>query len=498
MVSESKELLHLVRDRISAEVGIYFPVHRIDILERRLVSAAAELGLDSSCLEETLEALLRLNWEPDVVGKIVSQLTVAETYFYREQALWEHFETEVVPYIRSKLRSGQGVKIWSTSCCTGEEPYTVAMILKDRLSDDELRRLSIYGTDINRSYLEQAVAGVYSDYSLRTTPESIKQRHFFPVSGNRFEISKTIKGMVNFGFHNLVKQTGSEFEITNSDRDLDVILCRNTLIYFHDEQIARTVAELSRRMKSDGWCYLGPAETWKAPPDLFQFEHFPGLMVLRTREHNKTKSKTGQNKASRAAQAIKATTPNPHLSAAAELQKPAAIERLAQDCVPVNISIESDCQQGTDAELDKLKRLAEYSLQMGEIEKAAALVEQALELDRLDAHLYYVLSMIYIEGNNDVKAAHALRQAIFLEPGMVLAQYMLGRIYQRQERYLQAEVHLSNARALLAKLSPEILLDNAGGLTAGRLLEILESMPSAGTIEIVESCDLTHAESTLK
>jgi chemotaxis protein methyltransferase CheR len=497
MVKESNELLYLVRDRIASEVGIYFPVHRIDMLEKRLLSAASEIGIEQANLADTLETILHLNWEPEVVSKIVGHLTVAETYFYREQALWEHFENEVVPKLRSKLRDGREVKIWSTSCCTGEEPYTVAMILKDRLASEELSRLSIYGADINRSYLEQAEAGIYSDYSLRTTPELIKQRYFSRVAGGRFEIAKEIKGMVNFGFHNLVKQTDSVLEGNSPSGDVDVILCRNTLIYFHDEQIARTVAALSRRMKADGWCYLGPAETWKAPPELFQFEHFPGLMVLRTRDHGATRGRTGQNKTPRVLHSAR-SRPKPVIQVVPEPEQPNSIENLAQDCVPVYVSPESAVRQSAEGELDRLKRLAEYSLQMGETEKATALIEQALELDRLDAHLYYVLAMIYVEENNNLKAAHALRQAIFLEPSMVLAQYMLGRICQREEKDLQAEVHLANARNLLAKLAPDVLLENAGGLTAGRLLEILQSTPTFRRQGLAKSNDQPRAESTPK
>lgn len=481
MANELDTLLIALRDRISKELGLFFAPHRLDTLRSRVLLVAQESGFDESQFEDFLSSILNRYWDRATVTQLVKHLTIAETYFFRDHALWDHFECSLIPELKRRLALGRSITIWSSSCCTGEEPYTVALLLKENFSEAQLAKITIVGTDINEHYLERARLGIYSEYSLRTIPASMREKYFKVKSEHRFELEGKIRDLVDFHYLNLVDQP----LLISKGRALtsvDLIFCRNTLIYFDDTQIGKTLGNLAALLAPDGWCFLGPAETWKAPAELFSLDLFPGVISLRPIESVPAKPSPSK------------FVPLPQLAPVLPQSfAPSSLgqaETLYQSGFAAEaLALLANNKNDSTQDVASLKFLAKCHAYQGQFEQATDLIGKAIEADSLDAGLYYIQAMLQLEVNDLTASAGSLRQAIFLNPNLILAQYMLGCVCIKQKRYEQAKIYISNAQSILSRSEPQEILEESGGLTAGRLLEIMTTIvsePAASSSSIAE------------
>ncbi|MBI2224552.1 MAG: molybdopterin-dependent oxidoreductase, partial [Betaproteobacteria bacterium] len=184
-VATPELLLSSLSEFLAAQMGLHFPRERWGDLERGIAAAASEFGMADvqSCINWLVSTSLTRNQ----VEILASHLTVGETYFFREQRSFEMLEEHVLPEIlRVRGETGSRVRIWSAGCCTGEEPYSIAMLL-DRLIPDAVKRnFTILATDINPRFLRKAAEGVYSDWSFRETPAWIRERIRISRGGGGF------------------------------------------------------------------------------------------------------------------------------------------------------------------------------------------------------------------------------------------------------------------------------------------------------------------------
>jgi len=205
-VATPEVLLSSLSDFLAAQMGLHFPRERWSDLERGIAAAASEFGIVDveSCIGWLVSAPLTRNQ----VEILASHLTVGETYFFREKRSFEVLETHILPeLLRARGEAGSPLRIWSAGCCTGEEPYSIAMLL-DRLIPDAARRnITILATDINPRFVRKAAEGVYSEWSFRETPAWVRERYFNRRKDGRFEIKPHIRKMVTFSYVNLAEDT---------------------------------------------------------------------------------------------------------------------------------------------------------------------------------------------------------------------------------------------------------------------------------------------------
>ena len=162
---------------------------------------------------------------------LASYLTIGETYFFREKQTFEILEERILAdLIKTRRQNERRLRIWSAGCCTGEEPYSIAMLLSKMLPDLKDWNISILATDINPRFLHKASEGVYSKWSFRDCPQGVKERYFRKAKEDRLEILPDIKKMVTFSYLNLVED--SYPSLSNCTNAMDVIFCRNVLMYF--------------------------------------------------------------------------------------------------------------------------------------------------------------------------------------------------------------------------------------------------------------------------
>ncbi|MBA3821689.1 MAG: protein-glutamate O-methyltransferase CheR [Deltaproteobacteria bacterium] len=244
----SSPLFAIFASLIEATCGLHYDVHDRELFGTKLAAHAMEHGHDTF-----LDYYYRLRYDdPDHVELqlLVESLLVHETYFFRElPPLIQLVETHLAPIIQQHGRA----RVWSTACSTGEEPYSLAMLLDTRgLLDD----VEIVATDISGSVVERARSGRHGRRSLRDGHPSDLAKRYLEVTPQGVAVTRRIRDAVRFSTLNLVlPDAGTELGV------FDAILCRNVLIYFKDDQVVRVIDKLTDRLEAEGLLVVGVSES---------------------------------------------------------------------------------------------------------------------------------------------------------------------------------------------------------------------------------------------
>ena len=275
----SDEEFAQLQEFIYTQSGIFIADTRKYLVENRLSNRLRELNLKS--FNEYYYYLRFDKNKTEELQKLFNVITTNETSFYRNPPQLKVFQEVVVPQELEKIRaSGQRkLRIWSAGCSTGEEPYTLAIILKEVLGSQLSQwDIKITANDLSEDVLRAAQRGIYSEYALRTTPPEIVERHF-KKEGATFHIDPTLKRMVSFGSINLSNKT----MLKRVERS-HIVFCRNVIIYF-DEEMKRQVIESFYDNLFPGACMLiGHSESLHNLSRAFTPEHYPGTIVYRKQE----------------------------------------------------------------------------------------------------------------------------------------------------------------------------------------------------------------------
>ncbi|MBU1740025.1 MAG: protein-glutamate O-methyltransferase CheR, partial [Proteobacteria bacterium] len=173
-----------------------------------------------------------------------------------------------------QIKKGGKLRLWSVGCSSGEEPYTLAILIHELLRPYKDKwDVTILGHDISQEMLKKAEEGLYSDYSMRLTPEPIKNRYFEP-NDNGFRVTDSVKAMVRFEFMNLKDHLRMRLI-----SGMDIIFCRNVIIYFDESMKKSVIGHLHRALKPGGYLFIGHSESLHNISDAFKLIHFPGAIV---------------------------------------------------------------------------------------------------------------------------------------------------------------------------------------------------------------------------
>ncbi len=429
----------------------------LDVSERRQAELAQSLRLP--CPGSPAEApdayVARLAALPDhspAWRRLVSRLTVGETYFFRNGAAFDALEREVLPALIATRRSAgiHRLRLWSAGCATGEEPFSLAMLLDRLLPDRAEWAITILATDINVEALDVARRGCYRAWSLRETPAWARERYFRPRPGNTFEVEPRIRQMVVFAPLNLAEDSYPA-PVTNTTA-MDLLLCRNVLMYFTPEAQRRASARLVRALAPDGWLVVSPAEASVERFRPLVPVNFPGATFYRQ---------------DRKAAGAPSPAPPP---APVDLWAPGAGPGPAEappgpDLPPPPTPVRDASRR--PASIADARALADQ----GRLEEAQRLCEAMIARDRLDPEPYLLLAAIHQERDDVPAALKVLRQAVYLAPDAATAHLLRGALLRRcKDKRREARRALETAVRLLGRLPPDAPVDGAGGVTARRLL----------------------------
>ncbi|MDF1617537.1 CheR family methyltransferase [Petrocella sp. FN5] len=182
----------------------------------------------------------------EVYEEFINYLTINVSEFFRNTAQWEVLEKEIFPYIFDKF--GKRIKVWSAACSTGDEPYSLAMVLSKFIP---LNQIQIIATDIDKQILSKAREGIYNEKSIAGVPKAFKDKYFEKI-GASFRVSDDIKKCITFKEHNLLKDAYPDH--------LDLIVCRNVLIYFTEDAKSDIYVKFNKALKKEGILFVGSTE----------------------------------------------------------------------------------------------------------------------------------------------------------------------------------------------------------------------------------------------
>lgn len=464
-------LLERLSDQLAAATGLHFPRERWGDLERGIRGAASDLGADDA--ETCVHRLLAGPLSRGQIEVLAHHLTVGETYFFREPATFAALEEHVLPELMRARAAERRLRIWSAACCTGEEPYSLAMLLDRLLPRDEAWHVTILATDINPSFLRRARAGVYGNWSFRATPTAVRDRYFRKRRDGRFELDVSLRRRVTFSYLNLAEDIYPS--LTGGTNAMDLVLCRNVLMYFAGDQSAAVTARLYRALAPGGWLAVSPVESFDAAFRAFEPIAFPGATLYR-RGSEKPLSVAPVPRPTELESPLK-SAPQAALSTR-HLMLPGPVKHERQRDLQSFESFEAlaaapVCNVSSAA---PLLAAARRCADEGSLNDAAQLCQRAIANEKLDPTGHYLLATVQRELGDDAAAAESLRRAIYLDPAFVLAHFALGTLALAHGRRRDATRNLENASALAARRSPDECLPESEGLTARRLVEIVASL----------------------
>lgn len=253
--AQFEKLRRIIYDRS----GIHFPDAKKYVLESRLAARLIELEIDD--YDQYVSFLSTGPYRDDEFQEMFNKITINETSFFRNEPQLEAFEKQFLPKLLEARAGTKRLRLWSAACSSGEEPYTLAMLvhrtLGIRLAD---WRVEILGTDISERALTMAQTGKYTEYALRSTPPLIRGR-YFKQNGPYWEIDATLRSMVTFDLLNLKDRLGAK-----RHGKFDAIFCRNVMIYFDDAMRAQVVNMFAEQLADDGPLIIGHSETLRNLP----------------------------------------------------------------------------------------------------------------------------------------------------------------------------------------------------------------------------------------
>ncbi|MFH0968308.1 MAG: CheR family methyltransferase [Methanobacteriota archaeon] len=473
---------------VQERIGLYFPPEKYDDLRRSIALISSERGFisQSACLAWILSTHL----DRSLIEMLSASLTVGETYFFREPDVFQVFEDQILPTLISKRwKQGRILRIWSAACSTGEEAYTLAILVSKIVPEIDTWSITILGTDINPQAIKTAETGIYREWSFRSIPSSIKDRFFQRLSDGRYQIGDTIRNLVTFSYLNLGEDTYPSL-LTNTNA-MDLIFCRNVLMYFSKETIQETIDKLQKCLVPDGRMITSMTETM-----LVQNKHLAPDV---------TNGFTTYQKVDMPESGIVAVPPMSVLLSSRDvrdLNSGQPMERGEPDpIVPV---------QGSDAysDIPTAEKIDEYSTatrlfesgdyttaertlmpfiaqnpadhrsmalmaqilaNQGDLPGAHAWCDKAIILDKLNPFYHHILAIILQEKGEVEAATKELRRVLYADPSYIPAHFTLAHLKHRQGKEKESEVHVQNIRELLRNLRPDEIIPGTGGMSAGYL-----------------------------
>lgn len=461
--------------------GLHFSTSRRRDLETGILRAFGESTFTN--LDDYYHALLDSRNGSIELDILVNILTIGETHFFRNDSQINALFTDILPGIIKRKRHMKTLRIWSAGCSTGEEPYSIAMLLRELLPDIDDWSITILGTDINTEVIAKAKNAVYSEWAFRETRAKQLRLRYFTKNGNRYALAPKIREMVSFAQLNLVEDTYPAYETNTTFMDL--ILCRNVTIYFTQAITEKVINRFHDALNEPGWLIIGHSEHSITTYSDFKIHNFPNSIV-----YQKTDGRE-RFQEKKDALPLFVFDVEPKVPTFPELKTP-----------PKPKPAPEPSQLELPAEEDPFKK-AEMHIEIGQAEKACVLLHdlidagnkqadvhvllgkaysnlgaweeaetwclKAIEIDKLALEAYYILALMLHHQERTEEALTAMKKVVYIDRNYVLGHFNLANIHYSNDQIPAAQKALDNAIRLLDSSDPDALIEDSGGITVGRL-----------------------------
>jgi chemotaxis protein methyltransferase CheR len=445
---------------LEEKLGALFGTKEDFKIQDKLVLVQKQLGYSS--LEICVKELLEKQISAKTLYSIAHIFTIGETYFFRSQATYHLLEKKIIPERVSK----QGpIKVWSCGCSSGEEAYSVAILL------DRLRAFgsTVVGTDINQKGLEKGRLGLYSPWSFRGVSKKIQETYFEQKSENLWEIKDEIKKYVQFYPFNIFSD-----EMNNS---FDLILCNNVLIYFKKEAIEKAVSLFVEKLNPNGILIVSSVEIpYISHPNLYSIAENGVTFFVKGAKPapKKTKEKSlpvfSFVEIPSKVAVEKKDGHNAWVHSLRHLLQKGHLDQVVQE-------IEKTVPEKSLLELtEPLSLLIEAQIGLKQHEKAKKICEKALTVNALNPYFYFLYGVVLEEMDLKHEAITAFKKSLFLEPQFVMASFYLGVVYQSERDFDKADLYLQNALSVVKQYPPRSFLPGSCEMTREHLIDVIENL----------------------
>ncbi len=258
------------REFFYRRTGIAYAASKRAAVEKRIAARMQALSIDS--FREYFARVTQPSG-PELQA-LINALTVNETYFFREDYQLRCIAASILAEVVADRPPGSRVRLWSIPCSTGEEPYSLALFLLENWALVDDYEVEILASDIDSAVLEAAQEGIYGARSLQYVPQPLLRRYFRPAGDGRFQIISELRSSISFSKVNVHNATEMK-----RLRNIDVILCRNLLIYFDDVSRRKAAEALYDSLRPGGFICLGHSESMSRISSLFRVRKFPDAIV---------------------------------------------------------------------------------------------------------------------------------------------------------------------------------------------------------------------------
>jgi chemotaxis protein methyltransferase CheR len=495
------EELELFQTAIAKRLGLRFDDNRLtflnEVLTRRVEARRLSAGAYLAALHAELEA-------SDELAALARELTVGETYFFRHVDQFHAFRDVALPERLSARAVSRTLRVLSAGCASGEEPYSIAILLRERGLEPGYA-VDVLGLDLNPDSLAKAAAGLYSPWALRETPEELRRR-WFQNEDRNYRLAKGVRDSVRFVQHNLILDDPRVLPTAS----LDVVFCRNVLMYFTPAQAAGIVERLARALAPGGYLFVGHAETLRGLSHSFHLRHTHNTFYYQRRDgadssvsvdvlpsfEGPTASapytepsdgwvapwlETVQH-ASERIRALNdgaAPRPAPH----SEPQPGATASRGLHDSLELlgherfGEALEAMQQLSPSEQTDPAALLLKAALltHQGELAAAERACHELLRHDDLNAGAHYLLALCHERRGHAPTAVEHDRTAAYLDPDFAMPHLHLGLMARRRRDADTARTELGQALTLLEREEPSRLLLFGGGFSRSALVSLCRS-----------------------
>lgn len=472
------EILDRFNTFLSEVIGVHYGESRRKQLNEDLEKISKAFGF-RNCSDFVLW-LVNSRLSDSDIDKLVAQITIGETYFFRDTAFFNLLRYQVLPEIINKRKNGdKRIRILSAGCSTGEEAYSIAMLLSELIPDIEKWNVVILGIDLNSTYLSKARKGEYTHWSFRQLPEETIDKYFTHSAG-KYQIRQKIKEMVSFSFVNLL--TDNFPSLTNNTTAFDLVSCRNVLMYFKPEIVNRVVDKLVKSLLNDGYLFVAGAETSMVRHSMLSVSKMKEIYFyqktnsvvknqqvkvlverrakptsIKSRKILSQKTNTAKDE-EKQIETVSMTNIKEHFDNG-DYQK--ALEQIAL----------LKMQTGVNSKALYIEIRIRSGL--GQMKEAIELCDSFLTSEKLNPEPYLLKAQIEIELGNANGAIQLLDKAIYLEPELVIAHYLKGNLLRNENKPTQAEKSYRTAYKLIQANGSNDVVPYGDGVLASRMMEIL-------------------------
>ena len=454
--------LLVVMEFIQACTGLLFPPSR-----RKDAGACVRQAMKAAKIDDSQRFLRRLDADENLFDGLITSLTVSETYFFREPRQFEFIRRHILPELQRACLPSAGLRFWSAGCASGEEPYSLAILLEQ---EQLAQRVSILATDISEAVLTKARNASYNAWSFRGNSTEMMARYFSRRDG-RLVLQERLRQRVAFRSLNLADEIYPS--LATGTLDINLILCRNVLIYFDQNMVARVARRLFAALAEGGWLITGPSD----PP---LWDHAPfetkvteaGVLYRRSRrvvsrlhfdELAGTVDRISQAALNDEPPAVNDTPAEP----AQVVPQLHPVQTLSPDGLDGEPRPSPALPDDVASSISSIRLLADT----GDLDRAATTAAAAVQVHPLAAELHYVRALVLAGLGQGDEAAASLRRVIYLDPSLAVAHFTLGSILWRSGAVADARRCYRNALALSAGRPPQELLPLSEDESAGRMAE---------------------------